>query len=136
MLALIGMTASVGCSDALKAQSIPRNSAEGLCQALAYEHFPEFSLWFDANPQLRPLDATAFLEGRERRIGTIPMQYDFPGRGNEGRFIASFPHAVRRQHPAMELSCEGSMDGARNSIHQLRFNGQSRHPAKSDDWNF
>ena len=136
--ASIVLAVLVGGSIGASAERSP-TSAEGLCQTLAIELFPEFRTWLEAHPELRPLDAFAYLSGSntQKRIATVPMEYDFPEGTRELRLIATFPDEIRRQYPSVNLSCEGVFASDEpNRIQSITFNGQTRRAGPDDDWTF
>ena len=115
---------------------IARKSAEGLCQALACEMFPEFREWFDAHPELRPFNGE-YPTITKSKLTTIPMRYRRPTKLQPFGFTAELPVDVRKAHPAIKFSCKGVMySPSGNYLTELTFNGQTQTPSPSDNWTF
>ena len=133
---MIKLTSLFSFASVRESKRISRNSAEGLCQALASEMFPEFREWFDAHPELRPFNGE-YPNITKSKLTTIPMHYRHPTKLRPYGFTAELPVDVRKAHPAIKLSCQGVMwSPSGNYLNKITFNGQTQAPSPHENWTF
>ena len=126
----------VSAQTVLASTRISRASAEGLCQALACEMFPEFKAWFDIHDELRPFNGD-YPNITATRLTTIPMHYHRPTASLPFGFTAELPADVRKAHPGIRLSCKGVINSpSGNYLSEVVFNKQTRTPSPTENWTF